>query len=195
MDRGTILIRVQKVAEKMQDVQNAETDIVFYPSRGKMLLLTLGCFLFVATAPLVWTTGSLFLRAIAVVDVLFFGFGILCALRRLLNPSPALVIDSEGVVDTASAVGAGLLRWEEIESVAITEMGINRFLVIIPRDPSTVLARQPWLKREVMRANIGMVGGPVTIPENALSVSLEEVLMYLQNAASRTHQSHSAWEQ
>ena len=155
-------------------------DIVLYPARSKMALLALGGLLFVLCAPVVWLTGGLLLRAVAVLDVLFFGFCTAFALGRLLHPRPSLVIDDVGVTDNASAIGAGLIRWEEIVGVEMTAMGTNRFLVLIVKDPEAVLARQPRYRRAAMRANVGMIGSPVAIPGH-MTGSLEDVLRHIQS--------------
>ena len=110
---------------------------------------------------------------LALVGLLF----VWCA--PLLWPRPALVIDALGVTDHASAVGAGFIGWEEIESVAVSSFGESRFLVIVPHDARAILARQPPLKRVIMAINSGLVGSPIALP-GTLSLPLEEVAAHLQ---------------
>lgn len=154
-------------------------DITLYPSRWKMALSGLGGLLFVLCAPLLWTSGDLFIRAVAVADVLFFGYCALFALGCLLRPRPSLVLDQRGITDNASATGAGFIAWEEIAAVGLTNFGTNRFLVIIPHDTQAILARQPPLKRKIMAANMGLVGSPVTIP-GYTTMPLEEIMRHIQ---------------
>ena len=154
-------------------------DIVLYPSRWKMTLIALGGLLFVLCAPLLWATRDLFIRVVAVVDVLFFGFCALFALSRLLRPRPSLVLDQRGITDNASATGAGFIAWEEIAAVGMSSMGVNRFLVIIPHDTEAILARQPPFKRKIMVANMGLIGSPVAIPGHT-TMPLEEIMRHVQ---------------
>lgn len=154
-------------------------DIVLYPSRWKMALLALGGLLFALCAPLLWNTGDTFNQAVAVIDVLLFGYCALFALVRLLRPRPSLVLDERGITDNASAMGAGFIAWEEIAAVGMSSMGANRFLVIIPHDAQALLARQPLLKRKIMAANMGLVGGPVAIPGHT-TMPLEEIMRHIQ---------------
>lgn len=154
-------------------------DIVLYPSRWKMALLALGGLLFVLCAPLFWSAGDIFLRGWAVVDVLFFGYGFVFALGRLLRPRPSLVLDQRGIMDNASATGAGFIGWEEIAAVGMSSVGMNRFLVIIPHDSQAILARQPLLRRALMAANMGLVGSPVAIPGHT-TMPLEEIMRHIQ---------------
>ncbi len=154
-------------------------DIVLFPSRGKMALLALGGLLFILCAPLLWSTGGIFNQAVAVIDVLFFGYCALFALGRLLKPRPSLVVNETGITDNASALGAGFIAWEEIAAVGMSSMGANRFLVIIPHDAQAILARQPLLRRMVMAANMGLVGSPVAIPGHT-TMPLEEIMRHIQ---------------
>ena len=154
-------------------------DLVLYPSRWKMALISLGGLLFVLCAPLLWSTRDIFFRAVAVIDVLFFGFCALFALGRLLRPRPSLVLDQRGITDNASATGAGFIAWEEIAAVGMSSLGVNRFLVIIPHDTEAILARQPSLKRKIMAANMGLVGSPVAIPGHT-TMPLEEIMRHVQ---------------
>lgn len=149
------------------------------PSRWKMTLIALGSLLFVLCAPFLWTHGDPFIRAVAVADVLFFGFCALFALGRLLRPRPSLVLDQRGITDNASATGAGFIAWKEIAAVGMTSLGTNRFLVIIPHDTQAILARQPPFKRKIMAANMGLVGSPVTIPGHT-TMPLEEIMKHIQ---------------
>ena len=154
-------------------------DIILYPRRWKMALIALGRLLFVLCAPLLWGTVDTFFRAVAVADVLFFGFCAVFALSRLLKPRPSLVLDQRRVTDNASATGAGFIAWEEIAAVGLTDFGTNRFLVIIPYDTQAILTRQPLFKRKVMAANMGLVGSPVTIPGHT-TMPLEEIMRHVQ---------------
>lgn len=155
-----------------------DVDLVLYPKPRNMALVALGSLLFVLGAPLLWSIGSLFLRALALADVLFFGACAVFALGRLLRPRPALIIDERGITDNASAVGAGFIGWKEIAGAGIS-LGTSRFLVIVLHNPEVVLARPPLLKRKVMAANLGLVGSPVAIPGH-MTMPLEKILEHIQ---------------
>jgi hypothetical protein len=164
--------------KRMTPITPRSKELVLYPARWKMGLLALGSLVFVLTGVFLWVVGGApsgaFLRGICIADWLFFGFCFLFATSRLISPRPSLVLDDRGLTDNASAVGAGLVRWEEITGVVMVEMGITRYLTVEVRDPEAVLARQPTLKRWVMTANQSLGTSPITIP-GALPISLDEL--------------------
>jgi hypothetical protein len=92
--------------------------VVIYPSRAKMLLVLLGSIAFVVIGVWIGTPGVA--RGLAIWKVVVASYiGVPCfaacglyAAYRLAIRRPALEIDSTGITDAASAVGAGRLSWE-----------------------------------------------------------------------------------
>jgi hypothetical protein len=63
------------------------------------------------------------------------------SLFRLFFPRPSVIISRDGILDNASAVGAGMLKREEVEEVFAYDFRGQRRLGIVPRDPMTIIAR------------------------------------------------------
>ena len=92
---------------------------------------------------------------------------------RLVRRRPALQVTPEGIIETSTAAGAGLIRWSEIARVGLkttTAYLINRsfYLTITPHDMKPIIARQtsPWRKLfESVNSEIaiGQVGLPLTV--------------------------------
>src|SRR5690242_9163982 len=91
--------------------------IVIYPSRVKMLLLTLGAAAFVALGVFILQLGSSDDRWIGFASIGFFGLCLGIGISKLARRTPALIIHSSGLFDNGSALSAGFLPWDEIESV------------------------------------------------------------------------------
>ena len=87
-----------------------------------------------------------------------------------------MVISEEGIFDNASAVGAGMLRWEEIANVFAYEFMGQRMLGIIPVTEEVVLSRQSRLKRVMAKMNKGIAAAPFNISQNVLPISVDELL-------------------
>lgn len=164
-------------------------DIVIFPSNKKMVLIAIGSFIFIAVGAFIIISSSASLHGRLVggyLGVFFFGFCLVYAVFRLVNPLPSLVISDGGLFDNASAVGAGMLHWSEISEVKIYSFISQRYLGIVPKDLKSVLKRQGILKRWTMRLNQGLVGAPFNIPEFMLPVKLEEILEAIDARRIRT---------
>ena len=110
-----------------------------------------------------------------------FSLGLIYLGYRLLKPAPAVIINQEGIVDNTSVFGAGLIRWEEIESLVVYRVMDNAFLGIVPVDLEAVLARQPTMKRFLFRMNKGMAPAPLSISGGGLPMPVEELLAKIES--------------
>ncbi|MBI5760143.1 MAG: hypothetical protein HZA46_16625 [Planctomycetales bacterium] len=159
--------------------------LVIYPSRWKATLVVLGAAIFVAIGVAMIVVpddpglARWFLRRLGLVSVLFFGACGAYALFRLVVPRPALVADADGLVDNASAVGVGRLRWDEIECLWPYEFSGQNFLGIMPVNLEDVLARLPGWKNALIRANLSFACAPINIPQVMLPVRLDDVVTEL----------------
>src|ERR1041385_4480948 len=112
-------------------------EVAIYPKKVKLLTIALGSLLFVILSFYVARNHAMGLDLwtiiiISYVGIPFFGLCLVYAIYRLLVPKPAVVISDEGIFDNASAVGAGMLRWEEIAHVFAYDFMGQRMLGIIP---------------------------------------------------------------
>jgi hypothetical protein len=134
----------------------------FYFRRGKMLLLCIGCFIFVALTPIAILSstksgiaGLLFVSVWASANLLFFGSGFLWTLRAVLRPQqPALVISDHGITDNASAFSAGFIPWDAMQSVTVGPV-----VTITIKDFKTNLCHLPPVKRWFQSTNVACFGG------------------------------------
>ncbi|PAD92571.1 STM3941 family protein [Shouchella clausii] len=170
-----------------------ENQVIIYPNPFKLVLLCTLAFLFTAlTAVLAMnqesllqgSTGSAGIFAtlfpiVAPVGIAFFGLCFIYLLYRVLKPKPSLHINQEGIVDNASAAGAGLIRWEEVDRYFIYSVLGQHFLGIVPKDIDRVLAKQKGFKQMAMRMNQGFEA-PINISAQGISVPLEQVITYME---------------
>jgi len=93
---------------------------------------------------------------------------------RLVRRCPSIQVTPDGIIDTSSAVGVGLIRWNEIARLGLKTTkvtgGKNIYLTITPRDMKVILARQasPLTKLYDSIGNeieIGQVYLPVTVSQ------------------------------
>lgn len=100
---------------------------------------------------------------IILLDFGFFGFGFAYAFSVFISHKPLLIINSEGILDNASPLGAGMLRWEEIAKIFPYKFMAGQYLAIIPKDLGTTLSRQRLLVKITMRINQALFKAPIFI--------------------------------
>ncbi|MDO7269118.1 STM3941 family protein [Shouchella clausii] len=167
-----------------------ENQVIIYPNPVKLALLCTLAFLLTAlTAVLAMNQESLvqgsagifetLFPIVAPVAIVFFGLCFIYLLYRVLKPKPSLHINQEGIIDNASAAGAGLIRWEEVDRYFIYSVLGQHFLGIVPKDIDRVLAKQKGFKQMAMRMNQGFEA-PINIPAQGISVPLDQVIIYME---------------
>jgi hypothetical protein len=109
------------------------------------------------------------------VGVPFFGACALYSAYRLAHRRPAIEIDSTGITDAASALGAGRLSWDDVDHVVLYRYSGQLMLGIIPTDLDNFLSRQQLIRRTLTKLNLALGCAPVNIPQVALPMRLTEL--------------------
>lgn len=169
-------------------------DIVIYTKKRYLIAMTAGSLLLVSACvyPLIYGYNisgrdslGRFFKAITpeifYIGAPMFSLALIYLGYGLLKPTPSVIINQEGIVDNVSAFGAGLIRWDEIESVFVYRIMDNAFLGIVPVNLDAVLARQPTMKRFLFRMNKGMAPAPFAISGGGLPMSVEELLSRIES--------------
>lgn len=134
----------------------------FHFRKGKMLILCIGCFLFVSlTLPAILLStksgiaGILFQAVWVTANLLFFGTGFIWTLRALISPNkPGLIISEYGITDYASAFSAGFIPWSSIESIIVGPV-----VTITIKNVKTSLRHLPPVRRWFQTTNVACFGG------------------------------------
>jgi len=100
------------------------------------------------------------------------------SLARSFGKMAAVVVNSKGIYDTASSIGVGFLRWDEIKDIVVYSYLGQNYLGIVPIDFGKVLSRQRIFKRWILQLNneIFRMKAPINIPEVFLSMPAEALL-------------------
>jgi hypothetical protein len=149
----------------------------FYFRRGKMLILCIGCFLFVALTPIAillstrsGIAGLVFHSFWVTANLLFFGTGFIWTLRALISPQrPGLIISDYGVTDHASAFSAGFIPWSAIHSITVGPV-----VTITLKDFKTSLRHLAPVKRWFQSTNVACFGG-VMFSTTLLNATISEL--------------------
>jgi hypothetical protein len=155
--------------------------VAIYPSRARISLVLLASIAFVAAGMWIDNPGAarglpgwraIFVSYIAVPFFAACGFHAAC---RLAIRRPAVEIDSTGITDAASAVGAGRLRWDEVDHVVLYRYWGQSMLGIVPRDLDAFLSRQPIVRRFVTRLNLVLGCPPINVPQVGITMNVAEL--------------------
>jgi hypothetical protein len=161
-------------------------DIILYPSKIKTFLVAIGALMFVLLGFFLSSLAnsgyypSWFMYAVAFSSISFFGLCFVYAVSRLLFPRPSVIISRDGIFDNASALGAGMLKWEEIAEIAPYKIGGYPALVIFPVDEEAVIARQSLIKRLILKISKCWTEATFSIPQIGLTVSVDELLRMIE---------------
>ena len=164
--------------------ENLLGPLVAYQSRISLFALLLAsiAFAIASLAPTVFSPDAMSISATisAAAGVSFFGLCAWFVLSRLARKKPAVVVDSDGLTDRASAVALGFIPWSDIVDAKVvlqnSRSSRHKFLGVSLRDPDKYLARCGPLARGLLRLNNRMTGYIVNIPQATLSVKVEEIL-------------------
>jgi len=169
------------------------SETIIYLRRGRLVWAALGSVGFVAGGFFLMKHPELendwLAQVIGAISILFFGAAFFYILSRLIRPKPAVILRSDGIIDQASGLAAGFIPWSEIASVHIATMHYQRFLCLVPSHPDLVLAQQSAAKRTLMQANVGLVGAPVAIPLDYLTMPGDQLLAEVEARITQAHPS------
>ncbi len=148
----------------MAPSDQVSTDSEFYFRRGKMLVLCIGCFLFVSlTLPAILLStksgiaGILFQAVWVTANLLFFGTGFIWTLRALISPKKtAIIISENGITDDVSAFSAGFIPWNAIHSITV-----GTVVTITIKNVKTSLRHLPPVRRWLQSTNVACFGGVI----------------------------------
>jgi len=157
-------------------------EIVIKLSKTKMLVLLAGSIGFVAVGFWLWQIADvqhryfpLYVKFAATLSIGFFGLGAVFIFVKLFDSNPGLIINDEGITDNASGASAGLVRWENITKVRITEIVNQKFITIDVNNADEILNRQSDSKRAMMQQNIKLCNSPVNISTNMLQCNFQKL--------------------
>lgn len=125
---------------------------------------------------LLLTAGSPTERTVGGLCVAVFGVSALI-MARPPNRTPALVLDSRGLTDTASGLAAGFVPWSSVTGVVAQRVRGQRYLTVQVDAPETVLAAAEPSIRAAMRANVTLLGSPVNIPLRPMTVGVADLTL------------------
>lgn len=166
-------------------------EVTIQLSKTKITLLFLGSIGFVAL--LFWLIlnaesktlyNTLYLKTISIFGIIFLGIGSIYFFVKLFDKKPGLIINDEGIIDNSSALRAGLIKWENITNVSISEISGQKFLTIEVNNPDEIISKQKGFKKILMTLNKDFFNSPVHISSNTLKCNLQDLYNLIKERLS-----------
>ncbi len=156
---------------------NEQDKIVIEFSKFKSMRLIFFSFLFILGGIfLIYMRRPLYI-IIGVICIAFFGFALLALIKKTFRKDPALILSKVGILDNASAVSISYeIPWQDIVKIENKSFFSQQFVVVHLKENEKYIDRVEDQKlKKIIETNMKMVGSPVAISANALSISHEKL--------------------
>jgi hypothetical protein len=161
--------------------------VTFSLNKAKVALIFFGAATFVAGGYSMFrapaeTASQSFLKSPELVHfaglacVVFFGLCMIAALIKLLDASPALILDDQGLTNNSGILGSSFVPWSEITGFQVHQIKRQRILYVLLRDPSSYLSTLTPFKRRLLKATLSIGPSPIAISSNLLSVRTDDLM-------------------
>lgn len=166
-------------------------------SRGKQLLLVLGCLLFVALGAWLLSLdpagiaehsrfrSPVLVYAVGLTSIVLFGAILVFNARKLFDRRPGMVLDSAGLHDNSSGTAAGFVPWSDIVDIGTYKTFNQRVLVVAVADPAKYLGGGNAVTRYLRKANLKLCGSPITISTAPLKIRFDDLRNAIENYRAR----------
>lgn len=146
------------------------------------LFVVLGFYIILKGAHSQEDFNPLLVQGIGFVSVVFFGAIAIFGSKKIFDRTPGLIVDNKGITDNSSGVCVGLIEWNDIAGVSTSAVMTTKFLLIHVHNPEKYLAKANKTKERVMKANMKMVGTPLSISSNTLQCDFTELTKLVTEA-------------
>ena len=163
-------------------------------SKNKIVLLTIGSFLFVIAGIWLFANSTEFqnhsmrllknpmiVKSVGVISILFFGAIGTYGIRKMFDKKVGLIIDENGITDNSNASSIGLIEWNDISEIKTEQVMSTKFLLIKVKNPEKYIEKaKSGMKARLMKTNLKMYGTPLSITSNTLKYDFNELEKLIQ---------------
>jgi len=159
-----------------------EKNITITDKRGKMIALMFACLCFVIASYFTLPFNHLFDDnrsytptmgyIVGIVGMLFFGFGFISSIIRLIKPMLIMEILDEGLVVSKGFKNQVFIAWEDIKGIARNDT----YLFIYLKNPNLYP-----VNKVVNFLNTKMTGTNIYIPINSINYNIEQVVNIIRD--------------
>jgi hypothetical protein len=162
-------------------------------SKAKLILMFLGCLMFVVLGVLfikdpgkyksIIMRSPTFIFIAGCAGVIFFGVIAFYLIKKLKDKSYGLIISEEGISDNSSGVSAGYIPWTDIILIRESKIVNQKLINIVVKNPQVYINRgKNLLEKRAMQMNYKTFGTPICISVNGLKINYNELKAILEKS-------------
>lgn len=156
-------------------------DYIVMPKIKRMVMLAVFSLVFVAVGIFILGISGEFESStgpmiIGILTIAVFGLCFIYYVNVLIKREPAVILTKEGIIDRSSYIGAGLVRWNEIETIEFINFSGQIYLGIFTIDKELIINRTSGMKKVFNQLNKGLLPSQVNIPVKNLACSMDELV-------------------
>jgi hypothetical protein len=163
-------------------MENDSVGIEF--SKWKILLRTLGCFVFVVLGIYLWSIAGvlthyppLYVKIVSILSISFFGIGCIVLPYKLFGNSLGLIIDNYGIHFAAGVNKSRLIiEWRSITGFQIKEIKRTKILLIFINNAEAIINSESMWQQKLMRLGLKMYGTPISISTGTYKCSFDDLV-------------------
>lgn len=150
-------------------------DLIYYNSRKRHALLTLGGLAFVAMGVfMIVTKGN---WGLGLITIVFFGTGAGVGAWQFFDSRPRLQITDEGILDRTLDVG--LIAWPDIADAYVRSINQEYFICLVLHNEEDYVRRLSPLKRKLAGANAALGFTMLSVNLSGVDLNAEQLLEYI----------------
>ncbi|OJW77948.1 MAG: hypothetical protein BGO69_10900 [Bacteroidetes bacterium 46-16] len=155
-------------------------------SKVKVIWLFAGCVLFIIlgaffvidpemmVSPIMRSPEVVYITGITSLG--FFGLCSIFVAQKLLDTTPGLIIDQNGIINNTGAINVGLIEWKDITRIETMQVMSARFIVLYVSTPEKYINRaKNMFIKQVMNLNYKKFGSPISITSISLKMDWDEL--------------------
>jgi hypothetical protein len=156
-------------------------------SKGKILLMLLGCIAFVIGS--IWLFNfaetqqeyaPALLKGIGGIGFAFFGLAGVFMLKKVTDKKPGLTINAKGIVENTNGISIQMVEWKDITSIDSIDVAGQQLIVVKVKNPEKYVDKASNnAQKRLLRLNVKQYGTPIFITTNSLQIGVDELLALL----------------
>lgn len=175
---------------RIEDPAQVDDEVRVMASSKKMVLVFIASLLVVLLS--VWLVsiqeGNGVWGNVGLVTGIIFSVSMGYALFRLVKPKPAVIVNRAGFLDqSTSSSSKAFIRWTEVQEVFIYEYMGHQYLGVRLKDTEQYVNQLATWKRPMTQANLNLVKCPISIPQSAINVYVQQLFTMMHRRWKRVN--------